>query len=72
MNVQFYEASTEERKNNMVECLNNTYGALMFYYDNNGKIKTCAMTEKGYESNVLELLNAAVLISKQAIEEVVL
>lgn len=70
--VNFYESTQQQRKDYMRQCLDETFCALMFYYDENCHIKAVATSEKGFEADILELFNAASFRVKQAIEETLL
>lgn len=55
----FMDMTQNERRQHMHQCLDNTFCALMLYYGQDNEIHTCAMTEKGYEFDILSLYHVA-------------
>ncbi len=49
----------EERRAAMQKMLNETYAALMFYYDEDGTVKVCAVCNNTSQCDILELFQSA-------------
>ena len=65
-------ASYEERKNYMVQCLNESSTAILVYFDENCEIKTYGVAPKGDETALLTMLERAASRAKRVAEEVML
>ena len=65
-------ATYEERKNYMVQCLNESSTAILVYFDENCQIRTHGIAEPGYESALLSMLDVAAFRAHQLAEEVML
>jgi hypothetical protein len=65
-------ATYEERKNYMVQCLNESSTAILVYFDENCEIKTYGVAPKGDETALLTMLERAASRAKRVAEEVML
>ena len=65
-------ASYEDRKNYMMQCLNESSTAILVYFDENCQIRTHGIAEPGYESTLLSMLDVAAFRAHQLAEEVML
>ena len=65
-------ASYEERKNYMMQCLRESSTAVLVYFDEDCKIQTCGIAERGYEASLLPMLGDAAEIARRVAEEVML
>lgn len=65
-------ASYEERKNYMMQCLRESSTAVLVYFDEDCKIQTCGIAERGYEASLLPMLGDAAEIARRVAEEVLL
>ena len=65
-------ATYEERKNYMVQCLNESSTAILVYFDENCEIKTYGVAPKGDETALLTMLERAAGRAKRVAEEVML
>ena len=66
---QMMVGSYEERKNAMIELLKDSGTAFMVYLDENCNIRTCGITEDGYESMLLPMLDIATSKARRVAEE---
>lgn len=69
---QLTVGSYEERKNAMVQLLQNSGTAFMVYLDENCNIRTCGIAEDGYESMLLPMLDIATSKARRVAEEALL
>ena len=69
---QLTVGSYEERKNAMVQLLQNSGTAFMVYLDENCNIRTCGIAEDGYESMLLPMLDIATNKARRVAEEALL
>lgn len=65
-------ASYEERKNHMMQCLNESSTAILVYFDEDCQIRTHGIAEPGYESTLLSMLDVAAFRAHQLAEDVML
>ena len=65
-------ATYEERKNHMMQCLNESSTAILVYFDEDCKIHTCGIAERGFESSLLPMLEDAAATARRVAEEVML
>jgi hypothetical protein len=65
-------ATYEERKNYMVQCLNESSTAILVYFDENCEIKTYGVAPYGDETALLTMLERAASRAKRVAEEVML
>lgn len=65
-------ASYEERKNHMMQCLNESSTAILVYFDEDCQIRTHGIAEPSYESTLLSMLDVAAFRAHQLAEEVML
>ena len=65
-------ASYEERKNYMMQCLRESSTAVLVYFDEDCKIHTCGIAERGFESSLLPMLEDAAATARRVAEEVML
>jgi len=66
--MDFMNSTPKQRKEKMQKALDNTYCALMLYYDDDCNVKVCATAETGFEPQLLELLNTAAGMARNAVE----
>lgn len=65
----FMDMTQDERRQHMHQCLDNTFCALMLYWDEEGKIKACAFSDQGREYDILELYAHASCKAQLMVEE---
>ena len=65
-------ATYAERKDYMHKCLTESSTAVLVYFDENCKIHTCGIAERGFESSLLPMLEDAAATARRVAEEVML
>lgn len=65
-------ASYEERKQYMMQCLNESSTAILVYFNENCEIRTFGIAERGSEVSLLGMLEQAADRAKRVAEEVML
>jgi hypothetical protein len=65
-------ATYAERKDYMHKCLTESSTAVLVYFDEDCKIHTCGIAERGFESSLLPMLEDAAATARRVAEEVML
>ena len=56
----------------MMQCLRESSTAVLVYFDEDCKIHTCGIAERGFESSLLPMLEDAAATARRVAEEVML